>query len=103
MSNVTSSLRFPARGNCDYRKMAVNLVPFKNLTALLLAHAPMEASPKETYDAFSIVDSIWNSKNFLASVRPEGGPHTLSVSFICQNKKNRWEIHDRTLSIPWRI
>jgi tubulin beta len=41
MSGTTSTIRYPGTLNCDYRKLAVNLIPFPRLHFYMVSQAPL--------------------------------------------------------------
>jgi len=81
MSGITCPFRFRGLLNSNYRKMAVNLVPYPRLHFLTVSEAPLSArhSPSPVLTVPAIVESLFDPCNYMtAGLNP---CHRLAAGF----------------------
>jgi tubulin beta len=55
---LASSLRFPGQFNCDFRKLAVNLVPFPRLHFFTVGFAPLTNHDVQAYRQLTVTELV---------------------------------------------
>ena len=99
MSGVTTCLRFPGQLNADFRKLAVNMVPF-NMVPFLRLHffmpgfAPLTVRNSQQYRALTVPEltqQMFDAKNMMAACDPRHGRY-LTVAAIFRGRMSMREV-----------
>jgi tubulin beta len=78
LAGVSTTLRFPGQLNSDFRKLAVNLVPFPRLHFLTVGYAPLTRPGSRDYVKTGIPEltsELFNPECFLAACNPMHGKY----------------------------
>eukprot|EP00483_Globobulimina_turgida_P012725 UN12748 len=95
MSDVTASIRFGGYLNSNFRKMAVNLIPFYRLKFLSVCEAPLFLSQtvvKENIDVQQLTNQIWSETNCYANIQFQDGKY-LTSSCIYRGTNLSTQVH----------
>lgn len=94
MSGVTCSLRFPGQLNADFRKMAVNLVPFPRLHFFTASVAPLGSVASRAFNSTTVselVNQMFDARNTMVNIEPKNGKY-LTASAIFRGKVSTKEV-----------
>jgi len=111
MSGITCPIRFRGLLNSNYRKMAVNLVPYPRLHFLTVSEAPLSArhSPSPVLTVPAIVESLFDPCNYMCQSDMQYDIRTLTGYGIFRGAASSYDVdqsiashcgnHENTLTV----
>ncbi|KAB5573586.1 hypothetical protein DKX38_000780 [Salix brachista] len=101
MSGVTCCLRFPGQLNSDFRKLAVNLIPFARLHFFMVGFAPLTSRGSQQYRALTVPEltqQMWDAKNMMCAADPRHGRY-LTASAMFRGKMSTKEVDEQMINV----
>jgi len=100
MSDVTSCIRFPSQFNTDFRKLAMNLVPFPRIHFLMTGFAPSTSLGTQQHQALTVsqlIEQVFDAKNMMHSCDPRNGYYLGCVAMF-RGKVSLKEVDEEILN-----
>ena len=85
MSGVTTCLRFPGQLNCDVRKIAVKLIPFRRLHFFMTSFAPLTSRGSPQYRALTVPEltqQMFDAENMMCAADPRHGRYLTAAALL---------------------
>lgn len=96
LAGVSTTLRFPGQLNSDFRKLAVNLIPFPRLHFLTVGYAPLTKPGSRDYIKTGIPEltsELFNPQSFLAACNPMDGKYLTCCEPAVRQTSNQADKH----------
>ncbi|KAK6640418.1 hypothetical protein RUM44_012112 [Polyplax serrata] len=94
IAGTTSCLRFPGLSNIDYRKIAVNMIPYPRLHFFLPGYSPITSRGSVSYRKLTVqemANQIFDPKNIFADCNVQNGMY-LTVACIMRGDISTKEV-----------